>query len=83
MVYPRGDIYRAGKFKRFWLGNNYREEWITPVEIPVFDFRNENGKMKIVEIGGNFQTRTLRLKDEPGKEWVLRSIDKDPIKQNS
>lgn len=77
LAYPRGDIYRAGKFKRLWLGNNYREEWVTPVEIPVFDFRNENRKMKIVNVGGNFQTRTLRLEDELGKEWVLRSIDKD------
>ena len=26
LVYPRGDIYRAGRFKRIWLGNNYRQE---------------------------------------------------------
>lgn len=80
-VYPKGDIYRAGRFKRIWLGDNYREEWITPVEIPVFDFRNNNGKMIIVDVGGNFQTRTLRLEDESGKEWVLRSIDKDASKR--
>lgn len=76
-VSPKGDIYRAGKFKRIWFGNNYREEWVTPVEIPVFEFRNKNGKMEIIKIGGNFQTRTLRLEEEQGKEWVLRSVDKD------
>lgn len=80
-VYPKGDMYRAGKFKRIWLGNNYRKEWITPVEIPVFDFRNENGKMKIIAVGGNFQTHTFRLEDGSGKEWVLRSIDKDASKR--
>lgn len=77
MVYPRGDIYRAGKSKRVWFGNNYREEWVTPVEIPLFNFKNENGELKIIKEGGNFQTLTLRLEDEAGKEWVLRSIDKD------
>ena len=77
MVYPRGDIYRAGKFKRIWFGNNYREEWVTPIEIPLFDFKNKNGVMKIIKEGGNVQTTTLRLADEAGKEWVLRSIDKD------
>ena len=77
VVYPNGDIYQAGKFKRFWFGNNYREEWVTPIEIPLFDFRNENGKMKIIKQGGNFQTTTLRLEDEAGKEWVLRSVDKN------
>ncbi len=77
MVHPDGDIYRAGKFKRFWFGNNYREEWITPIEIPLFDFRNEKGEMKIIKEGGSFQTSALRLEDEEGKEWVLRSIDKN------
>ena len=77
LVYPRGDIYRAGRFKRIWLGNNYRQEWITPTELPLFEFKNENGNMKIINVGGNFQTRTLRLEDELGKEWVLRSVDKD------
>jgi hypothetical protein len=77
LVYPRGDIYRAGRFKRIWFGNNYRQEWITPTELPLFDFKSENGNMKIIKVGGNFQTRTLRLEDEMGKEWVLRSVDKD------
>ena len=77
MVHPRGNIYKAGSFKRLWLGNNYREEWITPIEIPHFQFRNESGKMEIIRVGGNFQTRTLVLEDKLGKEWVLRSIDKD------
>ncbi len=77
VVYPNGDIYQAGKFKRFRFGNNYRGEWVTPIEIPLFDFRNENGEMKIIKQGGNFQTTTLRLEDEAGKEWVLRSVDKN------
>ncbi len=77
VTHPRGNIYKAGSFKRLWLGNNYREEWITPIEIPHFQFRNEYGKMEIVRVGGNFQTRTLVLEDALGKEWVLRSIDKD------
>jgi hypothetical protein len=77
VAYPNGDIYRAGKFKRFWFGNNYREEWVTPIEIPLFDFRNEKGEMKIIKEGGSFQTSALRLEDEEGKEWVLRSLDKN------
>lgn len=77
LVYPKGDIYRAGRIKKLWLGNNYRQEWITPTELPLFNFKNETGNMKIINVGGNFQTRTLRLEDELGKEWVLRSVDKD------
>ncbi len=78
IVAPGQEIYRANKFRKFWLGNNYREEWLTPVEAPVFDFRNGKRKLEITGMGGGFQTRSLRLKDDLGKEWVLRSVDKDP-----
>lgn len=64
LTYPKGEIFRAGKLKRLLLGNNYREEWVTPVEIQVFNFSSEHGNMKIIGVGGNAQTRTLRLEDE-------------------
>jgi hypothetical protein len=78
VVTPGRDIYRAGKFRKLWLGNNYREEWLTPVEAPVFDFRIGKRKLEISGTGGGFQTHSLRLRDDLGKEWVLRSVDKDP-----
>ena len=79
-TYPNGEKYQASKFKRVFFGDNYREEWVTPVEVPVFDFKNETGKLEIVKKGGGGQTKSLRLENKKGQQWVLRSIEKDPSK---
>jgi Omp85 superfamily domain/Calcineurin-like phosphoesterase len=65
-------------FKRLMNGNNYRAEWSTPVAFKVFDINNEKGGFKITGIGGGKQTKSLRLEDKNGREWALRTIDKDP-----
>ena len=62
------------------LGNNYRREWSTPVQFKVFNLRKEKGGFVIKGIGGSKQTKSLKLEDKNGKEWTLRTIDKDPEK---
>lgn len=62
-------------FKRFFLGKNYREVWETPVSFPVFRIK-ELG-LTIEELGGGQQTKSLQLKDKQGREWALRTVDKD------
>jgi hypothetical protein len=62
-------------FKRFFLGTNYRTVWATPVTLPVFNLRQSG--LKIKEMGGGQQTKSLRLLDKSGHEWALRTIDKD------
>ncbi len=65
-------------FKRLMNGNNYRTEWSTPVAFKVFDINKEKGGFKITGIGGGKQTKSLKLIDKQGREWALRTIDKDP-----
>ena len=65
----------AGIFKKLFLGRNYRTEWSTPVRVPVFYF-SQSG-LKIKELGGGQQTKSLQLEDRNGKKWVLRTVDKD------
>lgn len=62
-------------FKKFLLGRNYREIWETPVTFPVFRIK-ELG-LTIEELGGGQQTKSLQLKDKQGREWALRTVDKD------
>ncbi|BDD05866.1 BamA/TamA family outer membrane protein [Aureibacter tunicatorum] len=73
------DKYKAGKGKEKFFGKNYREEWATPVKVPVFDIGSERGGLKIVQRGGGQATKSLRLEDSLGNQFVLRSIDKDPV----
>ncbi len=70
----------VGRFHRWLFGENYRKEWSTPVALPVFDITRTKGGFKILQRGGGQQTKSLRLADASGQEWVLRTIQKDPAK---
>ncbi|ULQ56151.1 BamA/TamA family outer membrane protein [Flavihumibacter rivuli] len=72
--------YSAGKFKSRLLGANYRSEWSTPVKVPVLDIGREKGGLVTGQRGGGFQSRSLRLMDSAGREYVIRSIEKYPDK---
>ncbi len=62
----------AGGMKRFWLGANYRKEWAAPVRVPVFDMTG----WKPLQRGGGTQTRSLRLENAEGTQYVLRGVQK-------
>lgn len=71
---------KASKLKRFLNGNNYRDVWAQPVKLRVFRVKEEMGGFKVGAIGGGHQTKSLRLTDTKGKEWSLRTINKDITK---
>lgn len=66
----------VGPGHRFFLGESYRQIWATPVKMRIMDMQKERGGFTITKLGGGMQTRSLRLKDASGKEWVLRTVQK-------
>lgn len=66
----------AGGFSKMLIGKNYRNEWRESVKAPVLDLGKEFGGLKPVKRGGGHQTKSLRLEDGKGNEWVLRGIEK-------
>ncbi len=70
------DKFSAGALKKLMIGKNYRNEWRESVKAPVFDIDKEQGGLKTIKKGGGHQTKSLRLEDKNGKEWVLRGIEK-------
>ncbi len=72
--------YKAGSFKQWLLGKNYRTEWTTSIKVPVLDIGKANGGLTPTKRGGGMQSRSLRLEDASGKEFALRSIEKYPDK---
>ncbi|MCC9138883.1 BamA/TamA family outer membrane protein [Pontibacter silvestris] len=68
----------VSKIHRFFFGENYRKIWAAPVKLKVFYLQQEKGGLSIVKQGGGMQTRSLRLADSTGNEWVLRSVEKYP-----
>ncbi|HEY6899402.1 MAG TPA: hypothetical protein VI233_02120 [Puia sp.] len=77
---PNTHFNEAGKVKKFLFGKHYRKEWATEVEFPVLDLDSAGGGLTPTRLGGGMQTKSLRFKGADGKEYVLRSVNKDPSK---
>ena len=71
---------KAGKFKRVILGDHYRKEWATAVDVEILDINTYAGGLTPVKMGGGLQTKSLRLDGADGQQYVLRSVNKDPSK---
>lgn len=67
-------------FKSVLLGDNYQAIWSEPVTFKVLNIRKEKGGLKVKSLGGGKQTKSLKLIDRNGKEWALRTVEKDPSK---
>jgi hypothetical protein len=70
--------YLAGRVSRFMLGENFRTAWAMPVKMPVLDLATEKGGLIPYRVGGGKQTASLRLRTEEGREYTLRSVNKNP-----
>jgi hypothetical protein len=77
-VQPKYD--RVSGIHRWLFGTNYRKEWATPVKLPVIRISEIYGGLTPVKQGGGMQSKSLRLTDKGGREWVLRSVEKTPDK---
>jgi hypothetical protein len=69
-----GDFDKVSGIHRSLFGENYRKVWATPTTFPVLKLSASDLRPK--ELGGGFQTHSLRLLDKQKKEWVFRSIEK-------
>ena len=69
---------RHGKFHDWLLGRHYRAEWATPVAFPVLDIKTAEGGLIPYKMGGGKQTASLKVRNEAGRYFTVRGIDKDP-----
>ncbi|WP_053223163.1 BamA/TamA family outer membrane protein [Roseivirga seohaensis] len=77
---PNSDYYERDGLWRFLWGDHYRKEWATPINVPVFEPTLFKGGVEVLQIGGGYQTKSLRLLAENGIQYNLRSLDKYPYK---
>ena len=68
--------YAAGKMKKFWFGELYREMWTTPIKVPILNLDTIYGGLKPKKVGGGKSSISIRLEDQHNREYVLRSVDK-------
>lgn len=73
-----GVHYDTGWLHRFFFGDHYRDLWATPIEVEELDLARVGGGLTPTQRCGGQQTRCLRFKGKDGREYVVRSVDKDP-----
>lgn len=61
-----------------FTGKHYREEWTTPVEIPILDLERSAGGLRPHKRTGGMQSKSLIFKTADGSRYMFRSINKDP-----
>ncbi|MDQ2772018.1 MAG: hypothetical protein M3Y54_16140 [Bacteroidota bacterium] len=70
--YARGGLWQA------LFGRHYRAWWAAPATVPVLRLATAvPGGLVPVQSGGSNQSHTLRLCATNGRQYVLRSVDKD------
>ena len=76
-----GERFRAGGFKRWFYGHDYRDLWTTPIEVAVLDLDRIGGGLTPLRTGGFGQSISLHFTGQDGRRYTVRSLDKDPTKR--
>lgn len=76
-----GGRFEKGRFGRWFYGSDYRQLWMTPIELPVLDLDAVGGGLSPMRPGGAGQSISLHFMGRDGRRYTVRSIDKDPSKR--
>ncbi|MBS1664558.1 MAG: hypothetical protein JST68_26165 [Bacteroidetes bacterium] len=69
---------KANGIHRTLLGKNYRQEWSMEVRLPVLHVSQYKGGLRPEKLGGGMESKSLRMADAEGREWVIRTVEKVP-----
>ena len=74
-IYSEKEVSKGKSYTKFW-GEHYRKYYGTKVVAPTVLLDTLFGGLTPVRKGGGNQSRSLRLKDKSGKEFVMRALRK-------
>jgi len=77
-VYTVDETTKGGLYRTFW-GERYRKYYSTLVNSPTVDLDTLFGGLTPVRKGGGHQSKSLRLKDHQGREYVMRALRKNAV----
>jgi predicted phosphohydrolase len=74
-IYTEDEITKSGLHRVLW-GEHYRKYYGVKVKVPIAMLDTLMGGLTPVRKGGGNQSRSVRLKDKNGKEYVMRAMRK-------
>ncbi len=75
-----GVEYQAGGLKTAFMGKHYRSSWTQATEVVVLNLDVEYEGLTPFEKGGGRQTKSIKMRGGDGRQYVFRSVNKDPVK---
>lgn len=75
-IYSKEETQK-GKFYTFLWGERFRKYYSIPVKTKIAYLDTLKGGLIPVRKGGGTQSRTLRLKDKDGRQYVMRAMKKN------
>ena len=72
---------RHGGLYNILVGRHHRPSWAAPVTVPVLRLNSARpGGLQPGKVGGGFNSTSLSLTVPDGRAYVIRTVDKDPIR---
>ncbi len=71
-----GPEYKRSNFHQWLWGKNRRDEWTTPINVPVLRLDSLSKGFELYTSGGGNETKVIRLRTADKREYTLRSINK-------
>ncbi|WP_430411566.1 metallophosphoesterase [Kordia sp.] len=78
-VYTKEETSKTGVHEFLW-GERFRKQYSTQVEAPTVDLDTLLGGLKPVRMGGGNQSKSLRLEDKNGAQYVMRALRKQALR---
>ncbi len=78
-VYSKEETDKSSFYKFIW-GDRYRKYYSSHVSAPTVSLDTLFGGLEPIRKGGGHQSKSLRLKDKNGAEYVMRALRKSALK---
>ena len=77
-IYTKQEITKSDVYRFLW-GERYRKYFGTEVNTPTVNLDTLFGGLTPVRKGGGHQSKSLRLRDKKGREYVMRALRKNAV----
>ncbi len=78
-IYDSEKAQKTGLYRAIW-GDHYREDYLTKIRVKTALLDTLYGGLTPIRKGGGHQTNSLRLVDNRGKEYTMRSVEKSALR---
>ena len=78
-IVPNSDLNISG-FRKFFLGNDWRKLWTTPIKIQILNLHDFEGGLLPVKELYDGDSKSILFRNKKGNLWKFSSLNFDPVK---